>query len=275
MLLIGFDSAWTARRAGAVVGAIREADGSLHGLGLPQVAGFPEAAQQILTWQRECEPGTTIVMLDQPTIVTRATGQRPVENIVAGPVGRRYGAVQPANTSRLDMFGEGAPLWPFLQQLGGAADPREPVVGTRVFETYPVLTMIALGWMRPDARPAGRLPKYNPERRTTFVLEDWRYVCSRLGERCLQHGLFELLDWATQAAANARPRKADQDGLDACICLLAAIHLGARRECLMVGDTTDGYILVPSGPELRDELEARCVATGRHPADYVRSLYAG
>jgi len=90
----------------------------------------------------------------------------------------RRGAVQPANTGRTDMFGEKAPVWQFLNRFGGPADPFEPVEGTRVIETYPVLVMIALGWMLPDSRPKGRLPKYNPERRPPFSISDWQHVCS-------------------------------------------------------------------------------------------------
>lgn len=117
------------------------------------------------------------MLLDQPTIVTNATGQRPVENLVGSPVSLRYGGMQPANTSRGEMFGNNAPVWPFLARFGGPADPLQPVAGTRVFETYPVLAMIALGWILPDSRVTGRLPKYNPERRKTFSIADWKHVC--------------------------------------------------------------------------------------------------
>ena len=87
--------------------------------------------------------------------------------------------MQPANTSREEMFGRDATLWPFLTRFGGPADPLEPVADTRVFETYPVLAMIALLWTLPDIRPAGRLPKYNPACRQTFSISDWKYVCKK------------------------------------------------------------------------------------------------
>jgi hypothetical protein len=61
----------------------------------------------------------------------------------------------------------------------------KPVGESLVFETYPVLAMIALGWTLPDSRPTGRLPKYNPQRRQTFSTDDWRHVCSRLSDDCL------------------------------------------------------------------------------------------
>ena len=94
-LLIGFDSAWTARRSGALVGVARGEDGAIHELGPPMVASFPEAADQITTWQSQQGATTTVVMIDQPTIVTSASGQRPVEHIVSSPVkARRRAAIQ-------------------------------------------------------------------------------------------------------------------------------------------------------------------------------------
>jgi hypothetical protein len=55
-----------------------------------------------------------------------------------------------------------------VTRFGGPANPLERVADTRVFETYPVLAVMALGWTRPDARAAGHLPKYNPGRKKTF-----------------------------------------------------------------------------------------------------------
>ncbi|HUQ67873.1 MAG TPA: hypothetical protein VM165_00025, partial [Planctomycetaceae bacterium] len=136
----------------------------------------------IETWQRAYAPGTTLVLLDQPTIVTNVAGQRPVEHLVCSPVSLRYGGMQPPSTGRAEMFGPGAPVWPFLAAFGGPADPLDPVGGPGVIETYPVLTLIAPGWVQPDARPTGRLPKYNPDRRGTFTLADWAFVCAHARE---------------------------------------------------------------------------------------------
>jgi predicted RNase H-like nuclease len=256
------------------VGSLRKADGTYLDLGSPQVADFSAATDQIVAWQEQCQAAATVIMLDQPTIVVNAAGQRPVENLVSGPVSRRYGGVQPSNTSRSDMFGEAAPVWPFLEFFGGAADPTEPLVGTKVFETYPVLTMIAFDWVRPDVRPTGRLPKYNPERRKTFVLDDWKYVCHLLEAEFRQRGLAELAAWCERAAEYPSPRKHDQDRVDACLCLLAAVHLVERQECLMIGDTATGHIVVPSGSALRAEVEHRCHKTGRSPAEWIKTLNA-
>lgn len=271
-LLVGFDSAWTSTNSGALVGVLHFDDGTFLELGPPRIVNYNEAEGVILEWQAKQLPTATIVLLDQPTIVKNAAGQRPVENLVGSPVSRRYGGMQPANTAKKE-FGEEAPVWRFLTRFGGPADPLEPVTDTRVFETYPVLTMIALGWMLPDSRPAGRLPKYNPKRKKTFSISDWRHVCGLASGAFRERKLAGIVRWIDEVAArNTSPRKSDQDGLDACLCLLVALYLAERKDCLVVGNQQTGYIVVPYDAGLRVELGARCSQTGRAPSEWVRAF---
>jgi predicted RNase H-like nuclease len=274
VLLIGFDSAWTSNNHGAIVGLVRKRDGTFRELGLPQIANFTEAAAAICDWQRSECPEATIVLLDQPTIVRNAMGQRPVENLVSSPVGLRYGGIQPANTSRVEMFGRKAPVWQFVEQFGGAANPMRQIADSQVFETYPVLALIALGWVLPDKRVTGRLPKYNPERRKTFSIDDWRYVCKRLSDEIAARHLSGLTAWIKGLKTKRFPCKADQDRFDACMCLLVALYLVERKECLMVGDTDTGYILVPHRDGLLREIEERCKVTHRDPSLWLRTIKA-
>jgi predicted RNase H-like nuclease len=168
-LIVGFDSAWTRTKAGAVVGALINDDGAIRELGEPTLVEYHEALDVVAGWQVTHEPSSTLVLLDQPTIVKNDTGQRPVERIVCSVVGRRRGGMQPANVGRRDMFGAGAPVWELVTDIGAVVDPFEESASIRVLETYPVLAMIALGWTLFDSgRPTGRLPKYNPARRKTF-----------------------------------------------------------------------------------------------------------
>jgi predicted RNase H-like nuclease len=72
-----------------------------------------------------------------------------------------------------------------------------------------------------------------------------------------------------------KPRKHDQDALDACICLLVGLHFAEGRKCLMVGDQLTGYILVPHNSDLLGELEKRCDWTNRVATEWVRLFYTG
>jgi predicted RNase H-like nuclease len=266
-LLVGFDSAWTRNKSGALVGVLHSDGGTFSELGSPQIANYAQAESIILKWQDEREPNATILLLDQPTIVKNASGQRPVENIVGSAVSRRYGGMQPANTSKEKMFGVGAPIWPFLSRFGGPANPLEPVVDTRVFETYPVLAIISLCWTLPDKRPAGRLPKYNPAKKN-FLRSDWQHLCGLVSHAFRERELTEIVKWI-EALRKTSPSKNDQDKLDACLCLLVALYLVERKNCLMVGNCQTGYIVVPYDPDLRAELDARCDKTRRVPAEWV------
>ena len=276
-LLVGFDSAWTPTNSGALVGVLQRDDETFRELGPPMVVNYTEAEDVIVKWQAELAPTSTIVLLDQPTIVKNATGQRPVENLVGSPVSLRYGGVQPANTSRAEMFGENAPVWRFLTRFGGPSNPLSRGAGSCVFETYPVLAMIALDWALPDSRATGRLPKYNPERRKTFSRVDWRYVCQRTSGALHERGLPGIVQWLDGAVRIDAPRKSDQDGLDACLCLLVALQVNQRKACLMVGNMDSGYMVVPYGAGLYAELQSRCHQTGRVPSDWVKpfQLQAG
>jgi predicted RNase H-like nuclease len=273
-LLVGFDSAWTSTNAGAIVAVLDLHDGSYKELGPPRIVDYPQAEDIILKWQSEFKPVATIVLLDQPTIVKNPAGQRPVENIVASAVSLRYGGMQPANTSREEMFGTRAPMWPFLTRFGGPANPMGPATGVRVFETYPVLALISLLWTLPCSRIAGRLPKYNPGRRKTFSSSDWQFVCKRTSDELCGRGLTEIVRWIDDAARKPCPRKCDQDGVDACLCLLVALYLAEQKDCLLVGDSQTGYIVVPHDAGLRAELETRCNKTGRAPSEWVRVFSA-
>jgi predicted RNase H-like nuclease len=276
-LLIGCDSAWTARNSGALVGVLCGDDGRYSELGPPITVRYDEAERVIDHWISEFSPSATVQFLDQPTIVKNLTGQRPVENIVAGIISRRYGGMQPANRSRMEMFGDRAPVWGFLEHFGGPANPLTACSRTGVIETYPALAIIALGWTLPDpaGRATGRLPKYNPGLKKKFSFEDWQHVCGLAMSEFSERGLAGTAHWITDLRQMDDPHKCDQDGLDACICLLVALYLAEGKECLMVGNMETGYIVVPHNDELSKELEGRCRETERKPVDWVRRIRWG
>jgi predicted RNase H-like nuclease len=154
----------------------------------------------------------------------------------------------------------------------GPASPLERVADTRVFETYPVLAMIALGWTLPDSRAAGRLPKHNPAREKTFSNSDWRHVCRLASCAFRDRGLMGIALCIDGVALSTPPRKSDQDGLDARLCLLVALDLAQLKDCLMVGCLETGYIVVPYCTKLHEELEVRCKKTGRLPLKWVQKF---
>ncbi len=120
-LLVGFDSAWTPNNSGAIAAALCRDDGSLQEIEGPRAANYLQAEEMVERWQHQFAPTSTIILLDQPTIVPNSGGQRPVEGIVSSTVSLRLGGMQPASISRTEMFGPQAPVWSSF--AGSAALP--------------------------------------------------------------------------------------------------------------------------------------------------------
>lgn len=272
-LLVGFDSAWTATNAGGLVAVIQRDSGVFEYIEPPKIADFPQAAAAIRGWQCATQPDQTLILIDQPTIVQNPSGQRPVENIVSAAVSRRYGGMQPSNTGRAGMFDGSAPIWPFLADFGGASPLEKLDSPTCVLECYPVLSIIARSWCLPDSlRATGRLPKYNPASRRRFKQDDWDYLCNRLAQDFARRGLEPLAEWM-ESITGCAPKKALQDRLDACICLLVAIALASGEPMLAVGEQVSGLIVAPYSAALGTELKERCESTQRDPAVWVRQFF--
>lgn len=265
-LLIGFDSAWSATNSGAIAGAMVEDNGSLS-LVLPaRNADFQNAKESIDELRGEVDQ--VIIFIDQPTIVRNTSGSRPVEDIVSSIVGLRYGGMQRSATeepiARIPMFGADAPIWDFLGRFGGAVNPfgnlDEPVL---VFETYPVLYIIANNWLMQDARPSGRLPKYNPVRQKTFQLDDWKFLCNCTISKSRELDFDGLAEWFSTAHTNTSPNKKAQDQLDASICLLQAVEWFFSSNFLVIGNLDTGYITTKWTAAIEEEMTVRCVELSR------------
>lgn len=260
-ILVGFDSAWSATNEGAIAAVSVVGDQTPELVLPPTTACFSEARGQIDRLYPNAN--RLVVFLDQPHIVPNKSGSRPVEKIVSSLVGRRYGGMQSSAaeqpTVRLPMFGVNAPIWDFLRWYGGPADPFHALDSTPlVFETYPVLYIIANNWLLSDRRECGRLPKYNPSRPATFNLNDWRFLCKALSRKADELGLRDLTKWIEQAGQAERPNKILQDKLDAAICLVQAVDWHYSDTYLVIGDTETGYIITKSCAELELELMNRC-----------------
>lgn len=254
----GFDSAWTAANVGAIASILVERERAW--LEEPVLCLFSDADS--LLAKRGDGAAIHLVPIDQPLIVPNQSGRRPVEKAIAHLVGRRQGGVQPANRSRIEMFGNEAPIWEFLSKFDGMIDPLAAIAadeGEHVIEVFPAL---AVAGLFPDLCEAGRLPKYNPER-ATFRLEDWRSLCLAVAELGESHGIERISDWCSLAAKLVQPRKHDQDKLDAIICaLIGYVCYFRKANCLMIGDLSSGYVVTPSGEKLERELAKDALQEG-------------
>ena len=275
-LLIGFDSAWTPGNQGAIAAALLTDGGILLELGTPLTANFHQAGNLIESWRTKYKPAMTLIMIDQPTIVMNDTGQRCVEKIVSSPIGKYRGGVQPANTGKASMFGKAAAIWKFLDELGGPSNPyHQPHTrDVEIYEVYPSLALISLDWIHPPCKIKDQLPKYNPANKN-FCVCDWQYVCGHLSMILRHHGLTHIPAWIDSQsikAVNSKPKKFEQDRLDACICLLIAILAAKRENLLVVGNMNCGYMVTPFSQALQVLLNNRCANLGLAPGNLVTSM---
>ena len=251
---VGFDSAWAGKAPGGIAWATF-VDRRLDTCAEPQLAGFDDAARRIETLRTEHD--YVLVAIDQPTVVPNETGQRPVDGVARSLVAKLRSGVQPANRSKATMFGPNAPIWRFLDRLGASQDPaaaRTATGGLYLLEVFPAL---ALPTMQPEILKRGKAAFYNPSRKKTFTLADWRLVVDAVRQRAEQRHLPRLAAWARRQADLAAPSKHDQDRLDSAICLLVALEWrqAPRDRVVVVGNGQTGYMVTPVSPDTRAILE--------------------
>ncbi len=245
--IIGFDSAWTdnRRNPGAICALILD-DNQQSVFHPPSLVTFDQAAEFVQRTSYGCD--YAIIGIDQPTVVPNEQGMRPVERVAASLISKLKGGVQPGRRSGLgaSMFGDGAPIWRFLDRIGATQDPmaaRGAATGIFVMEVFPALALPAI---IPAIWERGHGAKYNPKARL-FRPSDWPLVCLGVAAHASAIGQLEISLCAKGLATVAAPKKGDQDRLDALICLL--IGLGWRRlpteEGLFLGDLDSGYIVTP------------------------------
>ena len=91
-IYIGFDSAWADNpKAPGAICAVGTEDGGPVRFYEPQPVSFDQALRFIRDVRSD--NGTTLVALDQPTVVPNLTGMRPVERVAAALVSWLGGGV--------------------------------------------------------------------------------------------------------------------------------------------------------------------------------------
>lgn len=260
LLVTGFDSAWTASAHGAIASFVIGAAG-VRLVREPRLVDFDAALELVDEVERaEHEATRHLIVIDEPLIVPNARGCRPVERALASVLGRHGGGVQPANRSRAAMFGPRAPIWTFLEQLSATLDPRrlfdEESPRRIAIEGFPALAFLGLF---PELRERRSLPKYNPTR-ASFSEDDWTSAAVSLSATFAAIGATDAAAWCL-AASERRPRKPDQDALDALVCaLIGVVSALAPTTVTMIGDLQHGYVVAPCDEGAHDEIHAAGLA---------------
>lgn len=267
MSVIGFDSAWTdnPRSPGAIC-IIRTASAGVE-FEEPTFSSFG-VAQQVIKSERE-HSRHCLIAIDQPTIVPNATGMRPVDRLASSFVSWLGGGVQPANRSKSAMFGDDAPIWRFKEAIDAVENPelcRTTADGCFLIEVFPALALAGV-----EQAFCGRLcaPRYNPARRGTFKVSAWQLVLGAVSAFGTYLGA-DVADWCDRFRQLEKPRKGDQDQLDAVICALVGLHWihSPRSQSMMLGDLSSGYMIAPALAGVHERIRSKAEVL-RVPVDGV------
>ena len=151
---VGFDSAWSAKNQGAISYAVSQ--GVWQRTEVPRPASFNDAAEIIKALHEECDD--VLVAIDQPIIVPNPDRSRPVDGVARSLMSRLRSGVQSANRNKTFLFGDEAPVWKFIGDIGfcefdGTTNhaasryivdfeaARIATGQTRVIEVYPALAL--------------------------------------------------------------------------------------------------------------------------------------
>jgi predicted RNase H-like nuclease len=130
---------------------------------------------------------------------------------------------------------------------------RTSVDGLHLVEVFPAIALASM-----SEQFFGRLmaPRYNPGRRKTYLAADWVRVTGAAALMARTLGCDEVAGWCDTVGGLRQPKKADQDMLDAVICVLIAIRWRrcSRQESIMLGDLESGYMVLPASPQVRERL---------------------
>ena len=259
-IIFGFDSAWTdSPKAPGAICAIAFDDSGQVEFHEPRLVSFAAALTFIEALRKDF--AVSLVALDQPTIVPNGSGSRPIDKVAASLVSFVGGGVQPANRSKIGMFCENAPVWSFLSRLNANEAPVEARTargGNFLIEVFPALALPSLA---DEFSQRLRAPKYNPQNRRKFRLEDWHSVTRTVGATARSLGVTELSDWSDRMHAVAQPRKCDQDRLDAALCALIGLawRAGPVTSSVMFGDLRSGYMVTPVSDATKPRLEGAAI----------------
>jgi predicted RNase H-like nuclease len=260
---IGFDSAWTDKKKapGAICAIVMEGDRPVA-FHAPSLATFDDALAFIDTVRSPT--GATLIALDQPTVVPNLISMRPVERVAASLVSWMGGGVQPSNRGKVGMFCDASPIWSFLTRLNAIERPEEARAATTGLHLIEVFPALALASLEPQFFARLAAPRYNPARRKTFRIGDWQRVADVASGHFKDFGADDAAAWCAAEAKRTAPAKADQDRLDAMLCLFVAMHwrLASRDRSMMAGTLDAGYMVFPASTDVRARFSAAALKYG-------------
>jgi predicted RNase H-like nuclease len=199
----------------------------------------------------------TLIGLDQPTSVPNGSGMRPAERRHVGDqLGR---PLRLAREPRHDRYVLRCVANLAVHRQTGccSGSDRRAGCGSGPLSDW-VFPALALASLKSDFCRRLGAPRYNPANARRFDAGDWDQVCATAAACFERWALPGAATWCRSAAALVTPSKADQDQLDAMLCLAVALHwrLAPPDQSILIGDLDSGYIVSPASAAVRARLDA-------------------
>lgn len=246
MRFLGVDFGWTSQPSGVTV---LDWDGQALRLSALSRIESPDAVAQWVLSQLGDGPG--MVAIDAPTIISNPTGMRPCERAIHHHFGRYHAGCYPSNLASPFAARTLALSGALLQAgIGHAASIDPQRSGRYQIEVFPHAASIHLLGL-------SRILKYKKGRIATRVAalsQFQQLLLSRLP--ALEPAMQPMT--LPSVPPGGRELKAHEDQLDALLCA----YIGAwwwywgTASTLVLGDATEGFIVVPVAAETASQTPA-------------------
>ena len=263
---IGIDLAWQSDKnhSGIVVSRGND-DGAIAELASSGVASL----DAVVSFVQANATANTVIAIDAPLVIRNVSGQRPCETEVSSRFGRHHAG---AHSTNLSKYPDAPPcrLVAMLEAVGFAHDPRPHTSRERdgkwMFEVYPHPAMVNL--FRLDHIIRYKKGSISEKRQGLILLRNY-LAALRLFDPPLNASddLEVRLFHESVGRMNGKRLKHHEDLLDAYFCSYLALYFwrfGAEKN-EMIGDVSNGYIIVPHRPLAQ-------VALGEGPATFVNPV---
>ena len=255
MLFLGLDLAWGRKNTSGGVALSFSPDMGGRGtiLDVTETLGDDDAILAWITrWDAEAGADGFLLGVDAPLLVPNETGKRPCETEIGRRFARFQAGAHPANRTIFGGDVRGERLVERLASLGIAHSPYLPLPGQtgarQVMEVFPHPAHIVLFGLARTLKYKAKPGRDYPSRWAAFG-EYARHLRLLADELCLN--LPEGWPPADISGQVGGGLKRYEDGLDAltCACIVLWYWQRGAAGAEVIGDMTEGYIVVPRRPE--------------------------
>lgn len=199
-----------------------------------------------------------VITVDAPLKVPNETGRRPAEEVVGKLFSKYDAGAHPANRKRLSQWTDRVRGEDIVAKLESEGFEHNPYIERnencrKIVEVYPHPSMVALFDLE-------KILKYKNKsgRDYEFLYEEFRKYQENLKELKNREPALETPEIVEKDVEGmiGKTLKQYEDKLDALFCAYTGYYYWANpRECEVLGNTEEGYIMTPIKQDMEEELK--------------------